>query len=374
MTTRSTRRTVRMFLSIAVCSAFIMMVPAAAGETIPTSYKVEGVPLYQQIDARGCGAASLQMVFDYWGPFIDQREIYNAARSGGTALPDMARAAQFSSLSTVAGSRFENAIVTGYTGRSVGYAGFFYASEEPWLDELKSIVAQGYPVIVLVWWAPEYAGGDHYRVVVGYDDTEGMLIINDGWSREFKADSEYQGSTSQSANPSAWDTDFAGVKWTYDDFLKTWRCPTTRWGVPELRYGGVFVAPWEVTISAPSEVSPNERFKVTATITYPCVSPFGSERFATFPAEDFQVTLDPGPGLSVAKAPDMRGIGILSAGDTLELSWTLKAGSGEGTFSFDILATGLVSGSLGPWKDYPAYSYQDLTGGSGCHTVSISSR
>lgn len=238
---------------------------------------------------------------------------------------------------------------------------------------MKTIVSMGYPVIVLVWWAPGYEGGDHYRVVVGYDDAEGVLIINDGWSREFKVDSDYQGSTSQSANENALDTDFTGVKWTYEDFLDTWRCPTTRWGVSDLRYGGVFVAPWEVVISAPSDVAPGERFKVTATITYPCVGPFGSERFPTFTAEDFQATLVPGVDFKVMKSPDASAIGSLSAGDTVELSWTLKAGDNEGAFSFDVLATGLVSGSLGEWKDYPAYDHTDLIGGSGSHFVTISS-
>ena len=26
-------------------------------------------------------AAAAQMVMDYWGPFVDQREVYNAART-----------------------------------------------------------------------------------------------------------------------------------------------------------------------------------------------------------------------------------------------------------------------------------------------------
>ncbi|OGS41506.1 MAG: hypothetical protein A3K67_07050 [Euryarchaeota archaeon RBG_16_62_10] len=139
-----------------------------------------------------------------------------------------------------------------------------------------------------------------------------------------------------------------------------------------MRYGAVLVTPWEVSISAPSTVSPNERFKVTATVTYPVVAPFGSQQFPTFTAEDFQVVLDPDAGLSVAKAPDTSRIDTFSAGGTVELSWTLKAGSTEGAYSFEILATGLVSGSLGLWKDYPAYDYQDLIGGSGVWSVHVS--
>jgi hypothetical protein len=337
---------------------------------MPESYKIEGVPLYQQIDARGCGAASLQMVFDYYGPFIDQMEIYNAARSGGTTLPDMARAAQFSWMSTTAGSRFPDSIVTGYTGRDVGYAGFFYAATEPWLDELKYIISQGYPVIALVWWAPGYEGDDHYRVIVGYDDAEGVLFINDPWSREYKFESGYCGSTSQFANSTAQDTDFTGVKWKYEDFLWTWQCPTTTWGVPDLAYGGVFVAPWEVVISAPEKVDAGEKFNVEATITYPCLPPFGSTEFPMFTAEAFDADLNPGEGFTVVKSPSLSGSGTLNAGQSVKLRWTLVANDVEGTYSFDIMATGLVSGSLGPWHDYPAYEYEDMIGGiASCEVV-----
>ncbi len=119
---------------------------------------------------------------------------------------------------------------------------------------MKQILAQGYPVIVLVYWMPEMYSGDHYRVVVGYDDAEGVLLINDGWSREFKSDHDYQGSTSQSASENAWDTDFVPLKWKYEDFLDTWTCDTSNWGVPGLMYGGVFCVPWEVEVTAPSTV------------------------------------------------------------------------------------------------------------------------
>ena len=365
---------IRQFIvCMGICIGFVLTVPVAAvSGSVPASYKIEGVPLYQQIDARGCGAASLQMVMDYYGPFIDQMEVYNAARSGGTALPDIARAAQFSSMSTTAGSRFQNSIVTGYTGRDVGYAGFYYAASEPWLEELKYIVSQGYPVIALVWWAPGYAGGDHYRVIVGYDDVEGVLIINDAWSREYKTDSEYYGSTSQFANANGQDESFAGVKWKYEDFLWTWQCPTTRWGVPGLAYGAVLVTPWEVAISAPEEVSPGERFKVEATVTYPCIAPFGSEMFPTFTAQSFDAELIPGDGFTVVKSPDVSEIGMLSAGGSVTLAWTLKANDMAGPSSFCISATGLVSGAMGPWHDYPAYEYEDEIGGSSSFEVMIS--
>lgn len=367
------RAIVNACVCLGICFAFSF---TAFGGTlaadIPEYYKIEGVPLYQQIDAKGCGAASLQLVFDYWGPFIDQKEIYNAARSGGTTLPDMARAAQFSDLSTTMGSRWPDNIVSGYTGRSVGYAGFFYASDEPWLDEMKYIISRGYPVIALVWWWPGWESDDHYRVIVGYDDREGVLLINDVWCREFKNEMDYQGSTTQWAIENAQDEDFGNLVMTYEDFLETWRCPTDVWGVPGKRYGGVFAAPWEISISAPEQVSVSEEFQVTASVKYPCLSPFGTSAFPAFEATDLEASLTVGTGLDVVVSPDLSGIEGLVAGETIELTWTLRATEPAGT-SFDIFVGGLVGGSLGIWKDYPAYDYRDLIGGTGSWPLTISS-
>jgi hypothetical protein len=354
-----------------MCTVAMMVLPVAASDSLPSDVFIDGVPLYQQIDAKGCGAVSLQMVFDYYGEFIDQREIYNAARSGGTTLPDMARAAQFSELSTTVGTRWANSIVTGYTARDIGYAGFFYASDEPWLDEMKQILANGYPVIVLVYWMPEYYSGDHYRVVVGYDDTEGVLLINDGWSREFKMDQDYQGSTSQSASENAWDDDFVPLKWKYEDFLDTWTCDTTIWGVPGMKYGGVFVTPWEIDICAPTTVLPGEKFKVNAKVTYPCLEPFGSEAFPHFPADSFSAALEAATGLKVCKEPDLSEVGVFEAGESVNLCWEMCACQNEGIYTFDISATGLVDGSLGPWQDYPAYDYLDMIGGTATFSIEV---
>lgn len=349
----------------AVLLGLIMLLPVvSAGQTIPGAYKIQGVPLYQQIDARGCGAGSLQMVFDYYGPFVDQMEIYDAARSGGTALPDMARAAQFSSMSTTAGDRFQQGETTGYRERAVGYVGFFYASSTPWLSQLKSVVAQGYPVIVLVNWLPNVYG-PHYRVVVGYDDTQGVLMMNDPWSREFKNDMGYQGSTSQSANTNAWDQDFGTFNMTYDDFLNIWALSTSHWGVPGLAYGAVLVTPWQVQVTAPQNVAPGKAFTVSAKITYPCLAPFGSSSFPTFPASDFRATLSVGSGLSVVGSPVAVAKGTLSAAQEVKVSWTVEASGAQGQYSLTVDATGTVSGSLGSWHDYPAYNYQDVIGGSG---------
>jgi peptidase C39-like protein len=361
---------------MSVVIGLILLLPTvAAAQAIPPTYKVAGVPLFQQIDASGCGAASLQMVFAHYGPLIDQMQIYDAARTRGTSLPDMARAAQFSNLSFTAGARFEKGETQGFTARSVGYAGFYYASTAPWLDQLKAILAQGYPVIVLVYWLPGTAQGDlafHYRVVVGYDDTKGVLMMNDPWSRQFKKDMNYQGSTSGFANSSAWDTDFGTFNMTYADFLTTWRAPTTAWGVPGLAYGAVLVTPWQVQVSAPATVAPGKTFTVTATVTYPVLAPFGSTNFPTFPASGLQMSLGVGTGLVLLGSPLATPKGTLAAGQAMTVSWKVQAGSAPGASSLSVTATGLVSGSLGPWwPSYPAYSYTDRIGGTGTASLTI---
>lgn len=363
--------------TVAACLGVVvafLAVPGAgilAEDALPSSCLIDDVPLYQQIDAKGCGAVSLQMVFEHYGPFIDQREIYDAARSGGTTLPDMARAAQFSHISTAQGDRFPGFQVTGYTGRDIGYAGFYYASTEPWLEELKAIVAQGYPVIVLVEWLPDYDGGDHYRVVIGYDDDEGVLLMRDGWVREFKDDQEYEGSTSQLASDSAKDTEFIPFKMTYEDFMETWaELDTDIWGVPGMFYGAVLVTPWEVEVSMPDRVRVGDEFVVSAVARYPCLYPFGTGGFPRFTAEDVEMTIALGPGLEVVGSATSGPMGQLEAGAEIEFSWTVVATAG-GDASAEVFASGLVSGSLGIWKDYPAYDYADIIGGSGTALVSV---
>src|SRR3989339_1961533 len=70
------KRVCEVAFSIGVLVVLLSFAPASALATdLPSSYKIEGVPLYQQIDAKGCGPVALQMIFDYYGEFIEQKEI-----------------------------------------------------------------------------------------------------------------------------------------------------------------------------------------------------------------------------------------------------------------------------------------------------------
>lgn len=357
--------------SMSVMTVMVLFAPMSALATEPPeSYTIDGVPLYQQIDAKGCGPVALQMVFDYFGEFVEQKEIYNAARAGGTPLPDMARAAHFSDMSTTEGDRWTQYIVTGYTARSIGYAGFYFAASEEWMDGLKAIVAQGYPVAVLQNFYPDSAD-PHYRVVVGYDEVREVFIVNDGWSREFKVPSGYQGSTSTSANPNAWDDDFTGMEMSYADFELAWQCPTDVWGVPLLKYGAVMAAPWEVELSGPSTAAPGEEVSLDVNVLYPCVEPFGTIGFPTFDASGVTVQMrvmdESGELVGEAEAS----VDLLLAGESLDLTLSFVAPSSSGELSLEVWATGLVSGDMEPWKDYPAYQYTDLIGGSATTVIDV---
>jgi hypothetical protein len=355
---------VALILVVALC---LLAVPALAAASTPDHYLIEGVPLYQQIQAHGCGAAATQMVLNYWGPFVDQKQVYDAARTWkGSSMPDLARAGQLSSGSWMMGDFFPSAQSWGYTNRGLGYGSFYYASATPWLAQLKAVVAQGYPVVCLTDWFPSVYG-PHYRVVVGYDDAEGVVILNDPWGRELKGDMDYQGSGNQNA---AYDRqgNFAGWKWSYADFLSVWGLSTDHWGVPGLNYGAVLIAPWKVTLAAPTSVQPGETFTVAAHFTYSCAAPFATGGFPGFTAQKVWTEFGSPRGFT-STGQTIALNQPLAAGESATLLYQATAGSTPGDYAITATASGLVSGSLGTWRSYPAYDYSDRVGGS--DTVSV---
>ncbi len=183
------------------------------------SYIIQNVPLWQQQQALGCGAAAAQMVMDYWGPFVDQREVYNAARTWqGTAVGrrrprravQRARAGRPATTSPASQD-------WGYTERPWATPASTTARVTPWLDQLKAVVAKGYPVVCLTDWLPGVYG-PHYRVVVGYDDTKGVVYVNDPWCRDLKSDIDVRGSYAPNESVQG-DHYYNYAEWTYSDWL-----------------------------------------------------------------------------------------------------------------------------------------------------------
>jgi len=345
----------RACLRIVSCLGIVFgfLLTSNASAVAATSVSIEGVPWYQQSNDWMCGPASLQMVFDFYGPYIDQREIGFAANcipsDTGTNLSGMVRGGHFSDLSVIDVS---NCKIVGYTGRGLGYAAFSYSSSDFWLDGLKALIDQGYPVIVSGYWGYETSGNSntvpasspigHFRVIVGYDDTTREVIVNDPWGRDMKNQGDAQGSMKD--NP-GYNADFVGIRFGYDYFQQLWSYNFQK------TYSAVFIAPWHVDFS---QSGTGTKLKVTATVSYPCPAPFDRTKY---PASDIHVEMKLPAGLAFAKGePAVKTVKALSSGDTLQITWNLVATS-AGSYDVSILAQGIVSGA------YAGIPYTDRIGG-----------
>jgi len=344
-------RLVRMIVCVGIIAAFFATVTAPAVSA--SSVLLNEVPWYQQVNDWMCGPASVQMVFDYYGPNIDQREIGYAAdcrpSDTGTNLSGMIRAGHYSDLSVI---DYSNCKMIGYTGRGLGYAAFTYSSSEFWLDGLKTLLDNGYPVIVSGYWGYETSGNSdtvpasspigHFRVVVGYDDNTREVIVNDPWGRDMKNQGDNQGSMK---NNSGYNSDFAGIRFGYDYFQQLWSYNFRS------TYSAVFIAPWHIDISTSSA---GAKLKITASVTYPCPGPFDKSKY---PASDIQIGIDLPSGLRLAGSENaIKTVDTLTAGKTLQVTWNVVA-SHEGTFDVSVSAQGLVSGA------YAGIPYTDRIGG-----------
>jgi hypothetical protein len=279
------------------------------------------VPYHSQITSYYCGPAAMEMLLDFYGPDISQGEIATVARTApdGTYTCDMLRAAHFSNLST-SGS------LAGYTERKLGYAAFGYGGMT--MDELKSLIDQGYPVIVLVTW--------HFLVAVGYSSTR--FMFQDSYFGENRS-------------------------MTYEVFDSTWDY-SGHWAL--------FISPWEITVSIPPNVQQGNAFNVTATITYPLPPPF--QPIGQYPAllPNATVTLPDGlrlvPGETAKKAVST---GELSAGASANVTWTVQADS-LGNYTISVEAEGKVGGYVPAIPSYPeSYEYEDRIGGINQSTVEV---
>lgn len=274
------------------------------------------VPYHRQITNYYCGPASLEMLFDFYGPDIPQPEIAEVARTApdGTYTNEMIRAVHFSNLSTSAGGHEH---ITGYTARSLGYAAF-----EQWdmtIDQLKSLIVAGYPVIVLTTW--------HFRVAVGYSSTR--IVFQDSYYGE-------------------------NTSMTYEEFNHDWDY-SSHWAL--------FVAPWQIDVTTPNNISLGSVFNVTATITYPLHPPFPDWKY---PASSSNATIILPTELSLVPGETKEktvNTGDLTAGNSANVTWTVQANS-LGTYTISVEAEGKVAGFVPSLPSYPEpYNYEDRIGG-----------
>jgi len=118
------------------------------------------VPFIRQ-EKNFCGAASLAMVFKYWGKNISQYsiadEIYDKSKKGINS----------ESLKSFSEDR--------------GFLAFIYRGE---LENIKENIKKGRPLIVAV--IAKAPSGFHYIVIVGFDENLSLILVNDPYSGKIK--------------------------------------------------------------------------------------------------------------------------------------------------------------------------------------------
>lgn len=133
--------------------------PQVTKSNLPQKSFIENVPIYRQ-PYMDCGPTSLRMVLNFYGKNLSQEEIGRARKGRGTGISDM----------------------ESYP-RSLGFEiHTFYDWKK---EEMKYLLAQGYPLIALGVPPPEwsrsgrYTGEGHYVVLVGYDESKNIFNIHD---------------------------------------------------------------------------------------------------------------------------------------------------------------------------------------------------
>ena len=346
----------RRYLSIvlAVCMIIGGWLPAARAADdpvdLPAAHMISDLPWHKQITGISCGAGSLEIVFDYWGPDINQKEIADVARtsSSGTWPADILRTGHFSHLSSAMGSFYPSMVPeAGFTARAIGYAAFSHSGNTSWLDDLKALIARDMPVIVLMGYTPDGDVG-HYRVVLGYDDTRELIYFSDTWGRDIMKPSNFTGV----------------ISWSYADFEKGWSYTD----YSDLPYFGAVILPWHVALSRKGKAAPGSTITIVARITYPCPAPMDG---SLFPARSAMATIDLPDGMTLVDASSAIEIGDMAAGATRTVSWKVRClGDIEGQAA-TVTASGIIDGSVpdaswaGNTNYYPAYAYTDEIGGAG---------
>ncbi len=290
--------------ALPLVASCLLLSSSADSASLPSSHLLPGVVWHQQMNGLFCGPASLDIVFDYWGPEHDQKAIADVARSSsiGTWCYDIQRAGHFSVLSAAQGSYFPNEVPTaGFPERPLGLASFAHAAESIWLDDLKALLAADIPVVMLMQFAPDGTGGGHYRVAIGYDETQGVIYFSDPWGRDMR-----------------YLPDMPGViAWSYSEVEAAWNY--VAYGTP-LPFWGAAIMPWNVEVSTKGKVKPGSTITVTALVNYPCPQPFDSTQF---PASTASATIVLPTGMTLLGAPSVS-IGNMAAGTTQSVTWQVR--------------------------------------------------
>ncbi len=133
--------------------------PQITQSKLPGKCSIENVPIYRQ-PYMDCGPTSLRMILNFYGQNLSQEEVGKARKGRGTNVSDLESYAR--------GLKFEV------------YS--FYDSKK---QEMKYLLAQGYPLIALGVCPPtwpkggRYSAEGHFVVVAGYDDEKNIFHVHD---------------------------------------------------------------------------------------------------------------------------------------------------------------------------------------------------
>lgn len=321
-------------------------------QELPTDHMIANVPWHKQLNALECGDGALEIVFDYMGQDIDQKQITDVARtsSSGTWTYDMVRAGQFSSMSSAQGRFYPGDVPTaGYPPRALGYASFSHSGNNFWLDDLKALIAADIPVVVLTTYNPDGTGGGHYKPVIGYNDAEKAIYFSDPWGRDLLHQTNFTGIT----------------RWTYDEFQSGWNYSAAGEGHP---YFGMIILPWSVDLEIRGNLNPGGNAIIVASIAYPCPLPFDQSQFL---ARDSVANLILPDGMSLASGSFNTPLGDIKAGSRVRTGWKVNIDKPVSGKVVEVNAKGIISGQVpeahwnGETVTYPPYSYTDAIGGYG---------
>ena len=313
------------------------------GTRYPSSYDIANVPYHVQLTAYNCGPAASEMVMDYYGPDIDQEDVADVANctaANGSHATDVRRSGHFSSNS----SSIQNPWLNGYHERKLGYGALTAwwsnpdTSDPDYPDrynDLKEIISQDFPVLVLTWYDTSHSSG-HFRVVKGYNDNTNVFIVHDPWYSP-----PYQGPDVQFNQ-----TTFVDNLWT------KW----FRWGT--------LICPWEVDLSAPTNARQGEVFTVTANISYHGPHPFEGQD----PASNREVIIDTTGwfALEPGQFPVHTLPGSAPSATGNLVSWDVSTNAVNMSIIIKVLARGLITDSSQSYS-----SYSDSIGGKSYVGVTV---
>ncbi|MHA1148107.1 MAG: C39 family peptidase [Promethearchaeota archaeon] len=307
---------------------------------------ISDVPYYDQLVYYWCGPACLQMVYDYWGENISQLEICDVARTEpneGTWECDMRRATHFSNLSTSVGNEIDPQNITGYENRSYGYISFEQQFQNA--SDLRYLIDEGYPIIVLQWMTDSKVYG-HYRVVIGYKTYE-------------------NGSIDKFITYDPWPAFGPVVEFSYSKFVEYWAF-SSNWSL--------FISPLLVSVSSPSKVEKDKYFTVEAEIDYYC--PIYSKEPYLYNLTYCNASINLPEGYSLDSGENeqkMISDGDLKPSETATIKWEVKSEITGSNAEISIEVEALIKGSTHthPTSPAPGYNYTDVIKGFGYTSSSI---